>query len=219
MIRNVIVIGVLLFGIISPALAIDIPVFFLKYDGGVGNEEVEDEEMAPTSYRHSVSLRIKEVWSSLLVTNLTTVVTRKQYLDQTGSYTSVNLLPDLSWTLTDSVKWYTSFQPRWYLYDELDSNELPKNHTALRAKTQLTFKPMVGVKIIPLLQGAWDVYGNATKTRQTYAVGIGIDGRIGQFVLGADYRGAFRLALGAESEVTDRFNHTFGVDVTWDPND
>ena len=57
------------------------------------------------------------------------------------------------------------------------------------------------------------------KTRQTYDVGIGIDGRIGQFVLRADYRGAFRLALGTESEVTERFNHTFGVDVTWDPND
>ena len=103
--------------------------------------------------------------------------------------------------------------------DELDSNDLPKNYTALRAKTQLTFKPIVGVKIIPLLQGAWNVYGNATKNRQTYDVGLGVDGRVGQFILGADYRGAFRMALGTGSEVTDRFNHTFGVDVTWDPND
>ena len=56
---------------------------------------------------------------------------------------------------------------------------------------------MADVKIIPLLQGVWDVYGNATKIRQTYGLGIGIDGRIGQFVLGADYWRAFRLALGA----------------------
>ena len=49
---------------LCPAQEIKLPVFFLRYDGGLGSEEIEPEEgdedeIEPSSQRHKVTLRIK----------------------------------------------------------------------------------------------------------------------------------------------------------------
>jgi len=65
-------------------------VFFLRYDGGAGSEEIEpedieEEQLEPSSQRHKLTLRIKEEWSDSLTTNLYTAVARKEYFLQSGS--------------------------------------------------------------------------------------------------------------------------------------
>lgn len=55
----------LLLPFLCPAQEIKLPVFFLRYDGGLGSEEIE-----PSSQRHKATLRIKEEWSDILATNL-----------------------------------------------------------------------------------------------------------------------------------------------------
>ena len=198
----------------------DLPVFFLKYDAGIGSEESADEqEVEASSHRHEVSLRIKEAWSRRVTSNLYTVVTRKGYLDGGGSYTYVSLNPDTNWSITDSVKWYLSGRSKWMRYDEPDAEGLSKDYVSFLAKTTLTIAPHRSIKIIPLVQGSFEVYENPGKTRQSYTYGIGIDSRVGHFVLGGDYRGTARFPLGGESTVGVRLSNEFGIDLTWDPND
>jgi len=56
-----------LFPLLAFTQEIKLPVFFLRYDGGVGSEEIEpeegeEEEIEASSQRHKVTLRIKEEW-------------------------------------------------------------------------------------------------------------------------------------------------------------
>ncbi len=121
----------LLLPLLAPAQDMKFPVFFLRYDGGVGSEEIEPEEieeeqLEPSSQRHKVTLRIKEEWSDSLTTNLYTAVSRKEYFLQTGSYTYFYLNPDFAWDITDRIQWSTGFRSKWIVYDELDAGGLPK---------------------------------------------------------------------------------------------
>ncbi len=79
--KCILVITILLFflPLICTAQEIKLPVFSLRYDSGLGSEEIEpeegeEEELDPSSQRHKVTLRIKEEWSDELTTNLYTAV-------------------------------------------------------------------------------------------------------------------------------------------------
>lgn len=98
-----------LLSVLCSAQEIKLPVFFLRYDGGVGSEEIEpeeseEEEVEPSSQRHKITLRIKEQWSDSLTTNLYTAVSRKEYFLQSGSYTYFYINPDFIWDITDRVR-------------------------------------------------------------------------------------------------------------------
>jgi len=215
---------VILLPLLCPAQDMKLPVFFLRYDGGVGSEEIEPEEieeeqLEPSSQRHKVTLRIKEQWSDSLTSNLYTAVSRKEYFLQSGSYTYFYLNPDFAWDINDRIQWSTGFRSKWTVYDELDSYGEPKDFTSLLAKTELTLRLLKELKLIPFLQGVFDLYQNEEKAQQTYTAGLGVESRLsGAWRLNGRYRGIVRVPLGAESLVPDRFNHEFGINVSWDPN-
>src|SRR5512136_2918587 len=103
-------IGVVLFllPLVCPAQDMKLPVFFLRYDGGVGSERIEPEDVEEelfeaSSQRHKVTLRIKEEWSEALTTNLYTAVARKEYFLEPGSYTYFYLNPDFAWDITERL--------------------------------------------------------------------------------------------------------------------
>jgi hypothetical protein len=199
-------------------------VFFLRYDGGVGSEqlepeELEEEQFEATSHRHRLTLRIKEQWSEALVTNLYTAAARKQYLEQAGSYSWFYLNPDFSWELTDRLQWSTAFRAKWTVYDELDSFGRPKDFTSLLARSELAFRLLRELKLVPYVQGVFDLCEDEADTQQTYVAGLGVESRLrGDWRLAGRYRGILRLPLGPDSTIGGRFNHEFGVNLSWDPN-
>jgi hypothetical protein len=201
-----------------------LPVFFLRYDGGVGSEEiqpedVEEEQLEATSHRHKVTLRVKQQCSDALLTDFYVAVARKQYLHDPGSYTWFYLNPDFAWDITDRVQWSTTFRSKWTFYDELDGFGDPKDFTNLVLKTELTLRLLKELKLEPFLQGVFDLYRDEKDTQQTYVAGLGMESRLrGDWRLAGRYRGILRLPLGADSAVTGRFNHEFGVSLSWDPN-
>ena len=196
------------------------PVFSVKYDGGLGSEQIEEEEeIEPSSYRHTVTLRIKEELAAALIVNLYTAVSRKEYLLEKGSYTYTYLNPDIAWSITDTIKWYGGFRSKWTIYDEPDSKGLSKDVSSLLAKTNVAVKLLDVLKLSPSVQGAYDLYENEEKSRQTYTFGIGVDASLGSVTVGGNYRGILRYPLGEQSTVLSRFNHEFGMDVSWDPNE
>ncbi len=196
------------------------PVFSLKYDGGLGSEEIEEgEQIEPSSYRHTITLRVKEELGTSLIANLYTAFSRKQYLLEQGSYTYVYLNPDVAWSITDTIKWYSGFRSKWTIYDALDSSDVSKDLTSLLFKTSLTVKLLDALKLTPSLQGVFDLYENEQKGTQIYTFGIGVDASFGSISVGGKYRGVLRYPLGEQSTVLSRLNHEIGMDVDWDPND
>ncbi|MBW8003870.1 MAG: hypothetical protein FVQ80_18040 [Planctomycetes bacterium] len=181
-------------------------------------EEGEEEEIEPYSQRHKVTLRIKEQWSDEVTTNLYTAVSRKEYFRQSGSYSYFYLNPDIAWEITDRIKWYTGFWSKLTFYDELDSEDNPKDFTSLLAKTNITFKPLDKLKIIPSFQSVFDLYQNQEKTQTTQTFGLSITSTIDNVRVGGRYKGILRSSMGEESTVSLRFNNEFGVNVNWDPN-
>jgi hypothetical protein len=218
-------IGVVLF-LLPPACRaqeMKLPVFFLRYDGGVGAERIEPEDVEEelfeaSSQRHKVTLRIKEEWSEAFTTNLYTAVARKVYYLEPGSYTYFYLNPDFAWDLTDRLQWSASLRSKWAFYDELSAG-LPRDFTSLWLKTELAFRLMRELKLVGLLQSVFDLYENPEKTEQTYVAGLAVESRLrGDWRLAGRYRGILRLPLGPASTAGSRFNHEFGVNLSWDPN-
>ncbi len=210
--------------VLCSAQEIDLPVFFLRYDGGVGSEEMESEdgggeEVEPSSQRHKVTLRIKEQWSDSFTTNFYTAVSRKEYFQQSGSYTYFYVNPDFVWDISDRVRWSSAFRSKWTWYDELDSYGESKDLTSLLAKTEFTVKVLDQLKLTPSFRGVFDLYRNEEKIQQTYTAGLSVESRINPEVrLSGRYRGILRIPLGAESTISDRFNNEFGINLSWDPN-
>ena len=196
-----------------------LPVVTVEYDGAVGSVETEEETIEDSSYRHEVGLRMREQWTRDLVSTLNGDVTRKILVSGSGSsYTALQLSPAVRWTVTDRLKWDATMVVRRTLYDELDSDDLSRSFTRLKADTGLGMALAKGVVLVPRVQATLELYDNPLKSRQSYGVGLGLDARIGQWSLGADYRGSLRLGLGPMSLTSERLDHTFGAGVTWDPN-
>jgi len=214
--------------LLRPALAAaqepKLPVLFLRYDGGVGSEQLEPEEVEeelfePTSHRHRLTLRIKEEWSEAFLTNLYAAAARKQYLQDTGSYTWFYLNPDFAWDLTDRLQWSTRFRTKWTLYDEPDASGDPLDFTSLLLRSELSLRLLKELKLVPFVQGVFDLYRNGEKTQATCVAGLALESRLrGDWRLSGRYRGILRQPLGPESAVDGTFNPEFGVNVSWGPH-
>jgi hypothetical protein len=209
----------LLLPLLSPAQEPKLPVLFLRYDGGVGieeiePEEIEEEQVETSSQRHRVSLRIKEQWSDDFTTNLYATVSRKEYFLQSGSYSYFYLAPEFAWDVTDRIQWSTGLRSKWTWYDQK-----PEDLTSLLAKTELAISVLDGLKLTPFVQGIFDLYQDRTRAQQTYIAGLGLESRLSAgWKLNGRYRGIARTALGTGSAVLGQYNHEFGVNFSWDPN-
>ena len=203
------------------AQEIKLPVFYLKYSGGLGVEELEEEseELDPSSLRNSVSLRIKEEFSPFLTTNLTFYYSTKDFYHESGDYEYFYLKPEVSYDLTDRVTLGSEFRSKWVFYDDLDSGGDPKDYLALTGGVSTIYKPKTGTRITATLKSNYDVYENADKSEQSYAGGLRVQSRLDNgATLGGNYRGTVYTALGQGSEEDDHLTHEFGVSLTWDPN-
>ncbi|UCF96614.1 MAG: hypothetical protein JSV89_15755 [Spirochaetaceae bacterium] len=213
----------LLLAVLAVAQEIKRPVFFLRYDGSAGfeemsPEEVEEEDVAKLeheSQRHKITLRIKEQWSDGFTTNLYTAVSGKFYDDGIGNYTYLYLNPDYVWDVSDRLRWRSEFRSKITWYDQPDSVDL----ISLLAKTELTFKVLQQLKVTPSFRGVFDLYQNQDKRQQTYTAGLSFESKINPAVrLSGRYRGIVRLHSGADSTASNRFNNEFGINLSWDPN-
>jgi hypothetical protein len=196
-----------------------LPVVSLAYDATVGSTETEEETLEDSSYRHQATLRIREEWSRVLVSTLVSDLTRKLAVSGGGtSYTTFQIAPQIRWNVVDALKWDATLLVRRALYDEPYATGVSRDYTRLKADTGLSLGLAAGVTLVPRLQAAFELYDDPVRSRQTYGFGVSLDARLGRWTLGADYRGSFRLGLGDLSLVEQRMDHSFGADVSWDPN-
>ena len=209
----------LLLPFLAFAQGIRLPVFFLRYEGGVGSEELEpeeaeDEQLEPSSQRHAVVLRIKEEWSDSLLTNLYTAVSRKEYFHQSGSYTYFYLNPELVWDVTDRLQW--SHRPALQV-DRLRRPAGPhqpsgQDRAGLQGGRRAEGRPLLRGDLRPVpgrTEGPGDL-------RRGPGAGVAPRRRL------APCRPLPRHRAGSPSDPRaswpDRFNQEFGVNLSWDPN-
>ena len=208
----------------SWAQEIKLPVFFLRYDGGAEFEELadvpEEEDESPfDSQRHKITFRIKEQWSDDFTTNLYTAVLFKLYEEPSDDYSYFYLNPNYIWDITDRLRWTSEFRSKWTRYNEPDSENKSKDLTSLRLKTELSFKLIDQLKIIPSFQSVFDLYENSEKVQQIYTAGLRFESKISpQVHLNGRYRAIVRTPLGSESMVVSEDKHEFGINLSWDPN-
>jgi hypothetical protein len=194
-----------------------LPVFYLKYDTLLGSEETE-EDIEQSTYRHTVSLRVKEQFSKEFTTNVLTTYSRKEYLLEKGSYSYIAVNPYMTFDITDRVRWYQGVRSKWVYYDETDSEGESKDFNSLFFDTELIFKPIDNLRLTPSVKGVYDLFQNEEKTRQTYTFGFALNTRIENVHLGGRYRAVTRFPLSEESTVSKRFKNEFGASMSWDPN-
>jgi hypothetical protein len=198
-----------------------LPVFYLRYTGGVGMEEPEYEDAAalePSSVRNSVSLRIKEELSRAVVGNLTLYYSTKDYKDGTADYSYFYLKPEMSLDLTDRVTLETQLRSKWVSYDEAASAAASSDYLELSGGVATTYAPVRGTRITGLLKSGFELYENDARSQQTWAAGLRVLSRLDGVTVGASYRGTLYTPLGAASEESTSLTNEFGVSLTWDPN-
>ena len=210
--------------LVAGALAaqdVKLPVFYLRYSGGLGEEQLEEDadELDPSSMRNSVSLRIKEEFSPLLTTNLTLYYSTKDYYHEFGDYEYFYLKPEISYKLTDRLTLGSEFRSKWVFYDDLDSGSESKDYLALTGGFSTLYKPKTGTRITATVKTGYDLYENEAKSEQSYAGGVRLQSRLHEGVtIGGNYRGTLYTGLGGASEEDKDLTHEFGVNLTWDPN-
>ncbi len=198
-----------------------LPVFYLKYTGGLGMEEPEYEDAAalePSSVRSSVSLRVKEEISRSLVGNLTLYYSTKDYRDGAADYRYFYIKPEVSLDLTDRLTLETELRSKWVSYDEPASATVSGDYLELTGGIATTYEPVRGTRITGLLKSGFDLYENEAKSQQTYAAGLRVLSRLDGVTVGASYRGTLYTALGAASAESASLTNELGVSLTWDPN-
>ena len=215
----------LLLTVLGSAQEIKLPVFFLRYDGGAETEELDDEtddekESIFNSQRHKITFRIKEQWSDEFTTNLYTAVLFKLYDDSSDNYSYFYLNPNYIWDITDRLRWTSEFRSKWTWDIESGEDHYSLDLTSLRVKTELTFKLLDQLKIIPSFQSVFDLYEHTTEDRQIYTAGLRFESRINpQVHLNGRYRVIIPAPLGTGNTFAgEEIKHEFGVNLSWDPN-
>ena len=197
-----------------------LPVFYLRYSGGVGFEELEEDDagLEPASVRHSVSLRIKEQLSRALVSNLTLFYSTKDYEDTSDDYTYFYLKPEFSYDLSDRVTLATEVRSKWVYYDESASSPTPKDYMQLTGVIATTYEPVRGTRITGTVKSGYDLYENETNSEQSYAVGLRVLSSLQGVTVGGNCRATLYAPLGSANAESRDLTSEFGVTLTWDPN-
>jgi hypothetical protein len=219
----------------TPSAAEDsprLPVVTLRYENGLGYREMapdpegeveEEPEMEAYSERHKLTLRLKEQWSKALTTNLYAVAFYKNSEVASDSYAYLYLHPNLAWSLSRRVKWTVSFRSKLTWFEpEIAPLDRSADLLGLLAKTSVSMKLHDRLKLIPSVQGAFDLYQDPedlSRTSQTYTAALSLQSELAEGLdLTGRYRGSFRYPLGADSTVEQLFNNEFALALTWDPN-
>jgi hypothetical protein len=195
-----------------------LPVFTLAYDVAAGESEDDDgEALLPASLRHTAALRIKEdVGTASFGFSLRGSI--KDYYLQTGDYAYLDASHDGSFKPADQWKVGYSVGVKGTDYPETDAAGLSKNTLALKAGVETAFAPFTGTSFDAAVSGRGVLAENPADPSQTWAVSAGLATRLGEWQLGARFRGEIRLPMGAASTITSTTNAAGSISVRWDPN-
>ena len=196
----------------------ELPIMTLKYELAQGSREDPDEElMMPSSLRNTVSLRIKEA-ADPAVFELTLRCSLKDYYLAAGDFNSLLVEHEQTWRTNDWLKIGILLGGKKVAFPEFDENGLPKSYLSLKAGTNAVMAIAPGTNLDAGLTARYDVAENEARTFQVYVASAGLATRLDSWMLGARYRGEFRLPLGESSAAARLSYNTCSLTLQWDPN-
>jgi hypothetical protein len=197
----------------------ELPVTTLRVETAAGSaEDPEDPEaLLPSSFRTTVSLRIREE-ADPAVFGLTLRGSWKDYFLQSGDYSYVELDQDGSLRLSEAVKLGYDLAAKDITYPQPDALGLSRDALALKAGLSAAFTLTRGTTLDTGVTGRWELAVNDARSLQAYVLSAGLSSRIGGWVFGARYRGEFRFAFGSGSGVTSSMYNTGAISLEWNPN-
>ena len=136
------------------------------------------------------------------------------------SYSYFYLNPNCVWDISDRLRWTSDFRSKWKWDYDTNDNSYYLGLTSLRVKTELTYKILAQLKIIPSFQSVFDFADDTDYDRQIYTAGLRFESRINpQVRLNGRYRIILPVLLDAQRTITyGEVEHEFGVNLSWDPN-
>ena len=195
-----------------------LPVVTLKYEAAEGvSEDPDDETLEPSSLRNTVSMRLKEDVESASF-GLSVRASAKDYYLQSGDYSYLDLAQDGSFHVAEAWKLGYLLGVKGMTFPELDSQGFSKDATALRAAVDAAFTIVKGTTLEAGTAGRWEFAENTQDSHQAYVFTAGFTSRLGEWLLGAHYRGEFRLPLGPASGAWSSAYHVGSFSLQWDPN-
>jgi hypothetical protein len=203
-----------------PARALDwtIPVFTARYETAGGeSEDPDDQTLLPSSLRNTVSLRMKEDAGDAAF-GVTLRASAKDYYLQAGDYSFLEAAHDGDFALGERWRLGYDLGIKNMSYPELDSNGLPKDTLSLKAGSSAALRLVKGTTLDAGLASRFDIAENPEDSLQAWVVTAGVSSRIGGWLLGARFRGEYRLALGTGSLTAARSYNNGTLSLQWDPN-
>ncbi len=203
-----------------PAWSLDwnLPVFTVRYEvAGGAVEDPDDDSLEASSLRNTVSFRLKEE-SDLAALGLGLVLSGKDYYRQSGDYSYLKVEHDAVFRLSDPWKLGYALAAKWMRYPEPDSLGMSKDALWLSAGATTAVRLAPGTGLEAGVTGRFALTDDPADARQGYAASAALSTRVGEWLLGARYRGEVRLALGSASLASPDLYHTASLSLRWDPN-
>jgi hypothetical protein len=203
-----------------PAWSLDwtFPILTVRYETAGGeSEDPDDQTLLPSSARNTVSLTMKEDAGDAAF-GLTLRVSAKDYFLQAGDYSYLEAAHNGDFRLGAPWNLGYSLGVKSMSYPEPDANGFSKDTLSLKAGSTLELLRMKGTRLEAGIGGRFDVAENPGDSLQVWVVTAGLSSRLGGWILGAHYRGEYRMALGAVSVTSARSSNSGSISLQWDPN-
>jgi hypothetical protein len=214
------VVSVFLAVFIAPVRSLDwsLPVFTVRYEvAGGASEDPDDDSLEASSLRNTVSVHLKEE-SDPATLGLGLSYSGKDYYQQSGDYSYFKVEHDAAFRLGDPWKLGYTLGVKWMTYPEPDSQGMSKDALWLSAGATTAVKLAPGTGVEAGVTSRFALTDDPADARQGYAASAALSTRIGDWLLGARYRGEIRLPLGSGSLASPDLYHTASLSLRWDPN-
>ena len=125
---------------------------------------------------------------------------------------------DAAVRLGDPWKLGYALSAKWMTYPEPDSAGMSKDALWLSAGATTAVRLAPGTGLEAGVASRFALTDDPADARQGYGASAGLSTRIGDWLLGARYRGEVRLPLGSASLSSPDLYHTASLSLRWDPN-
>ena len=179
----------------------DFPEVSFTYEVVHGSEEDEIEDLLlPASLKNSYSLRVKELFLDSLWDALRFRYAWKDYFSQTGDYSYYSIGNDLNWRPFDLLRFGFDTGLKRVSFADPDADLLSKDYLLLSGKLTGAYRILPSLTVDSWVKTSYFLYDVPAKSRGEYSLNVGLNSKLGNWKLGARYRGVLRGPVGGESD-------------------
>ncbi|GEM_PF-2031236 len=186
--------------------SLDLPELSFTYEVVHGSEEDEIENLLlPASLKNTYSLRLKEIFLDSLWDALQFRYAWKDYFSQSGDYSYYSVGNDLNWKPFGLLRLGLNTGLKRVSFADPDSDLLSKDYLSLTGKLAGAYRLFPSFTVDSWVKSSYFLYDVPAKSRAEYSLNVGLTSKLGNWKLGARYRGVIRGPAGVMSDKSSSF--------------